>query len=134
MQTTVKGSYDSVKIRVTQALQEQGFGLLTEIDMQQTLKDKIGVDLERYEILGACNPQLAHQALTVDRTIGLLLPCNVVLRETGDEVEVSILDAEKLFELVGESNQAALAGVAVEAKKRLEGVISDLSTKQGGLQ
>ena len=134
MQTTVKGSYDSVKIRVTQALQEQGFGLLTEIDMQQTLKDKIGVDLERYEILGACNPQLAHQALSVDRTIGLLLPCNVVLREAGDEVEVSILDAEKLFELVGESNQAALAGVAVEAKKRLEGVISDLSTKQGGLQ
>lgn len=134
MQTTVKGSYDAVKIRVTQALQEQGFGLLTEIDMQQTLKDKIGVDLERYEILGACNPQLAHQALSVDRTIGLLLPCNVVLREAGDEVEVSILDAEKLFELVGESNQAALAGVAVEAKKRLEGVISDLSTKQGGLQ
>jgi uncharacterized protein (DUF302 family) len=95
MQTTLRGGYEEVKSKVVQSLREEGFGILSEIDVQKALKEKLGVNIERYEILGACNPQLAHQALTVNRSIGLLLPCNVVLREAGGEVEVSILDPEK---------------------------------------
>jgi len=76
MTTTLKGSIEAVRSRVTDALKAEGFGILTEIDVQKTLKEKIGAELEPYLILGACNPKLAHQALSADRSIGLLLPCN----------------------------------------------------------
>ena len=126
MQTTVKGTYDEVKNKVTGALKEQGFGILSEIDVQHALKEKIGVDIERYEILGACNPQLAHQALQADRTIGLLLPCNVVLRELGGEVEVSILNPEVMFEVADAQTKTELASLPQEAKQRLEQALSAL--------
>ena len=92
MSTTVTGSMEDVKEKVRASLKTQGFGILTEIDMQKTLKEKINVDIEPYLILGACNPKIANRALSADRSIGLLLPCNVVLRETGSSVEVSIQD------------------------------------------
>jgi uncharacterized protein (DUF302 family) len=126
MQVKVRGSYDEVKQGVVEALKEQGFGILSEISVSNALKEKIGVDIERYEILGACNPQLAHQALEADRSIGLLLPCNVVLRELGDEIEVSILDPEAMFEVAGEQAKAQLAGLPQNAKRRLQQVIDKL--------
>ena len=120
MTATVPGSYDEVKERVVAALKEQGFGVLMTIDVQATLKQKLGADMERYEILGACNPPLAHTALETDREVGLLLPCNVVLRETEGGIVVSMLDPEALFSLVEGLTAGALADLPTEAKGRLE--------------
>ena len=126
LQTTLTGTIEEVRGRVIAALKAQGFGILTEIDVQKTLKEKIGADIEPYLILGACNPQLAHTALTVDRTIGLLLPCNVVLRRLGQEVEVSILDPELMFRVVAPETQKALATLPQEAKSRLQAALAAL--------
>lgn len=126
MQTTVKGDYNEVKEKVIGALKEQGFGILTEIDAQKTIKEKIGTDMERYEILGACNPQLAHQALDADRGIGLLLPCNVVLREIDEGTEVSILDPEVMFEVADNETKAKLGDLPRLAKERLQAALEHL--------
>ena len=123
MQKTVKGSLDEVRAKVTDALKSQGFGILTEIDVQKTLKEKIGADFEPYLILGACNPHLAHRALSADRSIGLLLPCNVTLRVVGDAVEVSILDPEAMFSVADMESKAALVTLPGEAKKLLEAAL-----------
>ena len=89
----VKGSYDEVLARVPEALKAQGFGVLTRIDVQQTLKEKIGVEFRRYQILGACNPRYAHRALTTDPSIGALLPCSVAVWEEDDgSVTVNAVD------------------------------------------
>jgi uncharacterized protein (DUF302 family) len=128
MSIGVKGSIDTVKAKVIDALKTQGFGVLTEIDVQKTLKEKLGVDFEPYLILGACNPHLAHQALSADRSIGLLLPCNVVLRVSGEHVEVSILDPEVMFSVVDEETKTALVALAPEAKRRLQTVLATLSS------
>lgn len=120
MTATVPGSYDEVKERVVAALKEQGFGVLTTIDVKATLKQKLDADMERYEILGACNPSLAHQALETDREIGLLLPCNVVLREAADGVTVSMLDPEQMFSLVEGVTAGALADLPTQVKVRLQ--------------
>lgn len=125
MTKTVDGAFDAVKTKVTEALKGQGFGVLTEIDVQTTLKEKLGEEMERYEILGACNPQLAHDALQADRDIGLLLPCNVVLREQGGGVRVSILDPEAMFGLAGAPG-SALGDLPAEAKARLQNVLETL--------
>jgi uncharacterized protein (DUF302 family) len=129
MQVTLDGGYEEAKCRVSEALKEQGFGILTEIDAQKTLREKIGAEMERYEILGACNPHLAHQALSADRSIGLLLPCNVVLREVSEGVEVSALDPEVMFEIADPSTRAELAGLVREAKQRLDQALGSLTTK-----
>ncbi|MEW6442661.1 MAG: DUF302 domain-containing protein [bacterium] len=126
MAVTVQGSMKEVRGKVAEALKAQGFGILTEIDVQKALKEKIGVDFEPYLILGACSPGLAHQALTADRSIGLLLPCNVVLRDTGEAVEVSILDPEAMFEMVEPEARSALAGLPAEAKSRLRKALAAL--------
>lgn len=126
MQTTLPGSLAEVKPRVVEALKAHGYGILTEIDVQATLREKLGVDFEPYLILGACNPQLAYGALTAERTIGLLLPCNVVLREVGDEVEVSLLDPLVMFEVTEPATQAALGDLPHEARRRLEAALQDL--------
>jgi uncharacterized protein (DUF302 family) len=115
-----------VKTRVIAALKEQGFGILSEFDVQSTLKQKIGQDIERYEILGACNPTLAYRALGVDRDIGLLLPCNVVLREGDGEVVVSIADPEAMFTLVSDETRRGLADLPGEATRRLRGALTAL--------
>ena len=126
MQTTVKGSFEEVKAKVIEALKAQGFGILTEIDVQKTLKEKLGIDFEPYQILGACNPHLAHKALSVDRLIGLLLPCNVVLMKQGQDVEVSILDPDVMFEVTDPENQSALAALPCEATVRLRAALDAL--------
>lgn len=123
MEITVKGSLEEVRAKITEALKQQGFGILTEINVQKTLKEKIGAEFEPYLILGACNPQLAHRALSVDRAIGLLLPCNVVLRSVPQGVEVSILDPEAMFSVVDSETQTALSTLPGEAKRRLRAAL-----------
>ncbi len=113
--TTTLG-FDEAVQRTRAALADQGFGVLTEIDVQATLKTKLDQDMEPYLILGACNPQLASQALEVERDIGLLLPCNVVVRRDGDFTLVQALDPQVMVSLPGRSE---LQGVADEAAKRL---------------
>jgi uncharacterized protein (DUF302 family) len=127
MDVTVKGSIDEVKARVVAALSAQGFGVLTEIDVRQTLKRKLGVDFRPYLILGACNPSLAHRALEEDPKIGLLLPCNVVLQSEGETVQVSALDPEMMFAVVDPETQAKLAGLPQEAKARLQAALASLA-------
>nr|WP_223299546.1 MULTISPECIES: DUF302 domain-containing protein [Meiothermus] len=109
-----------------EALKAQGFGILSEIDVQKTLKEKLGLEYEPYLILGACNPNLARQALDTDRDIGLLLPCNVVLRQLEGEVEVSILDPEAMFSLTEEATRRQLEPLAQEARVRLSRALQTL--------
>lgn len=109
-------SYDEAVDRVTEELSEVGFGVLTEIDVRATLEEKLGERFKRYVILGACNPHLAHRALTADDNIGLLLPCNVVVAETEEGSEVSYARPDILLEL---SDNDELAPVAEEAEELL---------------
>lgn len=118
--------FDLVEGRVIEALQREGFGVLTEIDVQATLKKKLDVDFRRYSILGACNPPLAHRALTSEPHIGLLLPCNVVLQEVADGgVAVSIASPRMMFARV--DNREARS-VADEAEARLRRVLASLGS------
>lgn len=126
MNSSVSGSVEEVKGKVVAALKTQGFGILTEIDVQKVLKDKLGVDFEQYLILGACNPGFAHQALSADRSIGLLLPCNVVLRQNGDKVDVSIQDPVVMFSIVEIGTNSDLAKLPQEAKQRLQTALKSL--------
>lgn len=110
--------------RVRAALKEQGFGVLTEIDMRATMREKLDVELENYLILGACNPPLAKQALETDRAIGLLLPCNVVVRaEDSNTTVVQALDPQAMFTLAAD---APLQPVADEAAKRVRAALAAL--------
>lgn len=113
---------------VTDALKSEGFGVLTTIDVQATLRAKLGLETAPYLILGACNPTLAHRALTLDPDIGLLLPCNVVVRAAGDDAEVLIMDPDLMVQV---TNNPALAEVAGEAKARLMRVVARLSQEGG---
>ena len=111
--------------RVRGALQQQGFGVLTEIDVQATLRQKVGVQMEDYVILGACSPPLAHRAVEADRDIGLLLPCNVVVRaEAPDVTVVQALDPQVMAQL---SDRAGIEAVADEAAGRLRAALSALA-------
>lgn len=118
-------SFDEVIAKTTAALKAEGFGVLTQIDVKDTLKKKLGVDFRRYVILGACNPSLAHKALEAEGQIGLLLPCNVVVQEmAAGEVIVSIADPKAMFSVV---DNAAVAPVADEAYARLQRVMGALA-------
>ncbi|MER6406106.1 DUF302 domain-containing protein [Streptomyces viridosporus] len=116
--------FDTAVAAVRRALADQGFGVLTEIDVRATLKAKLDHDMEDYLILGACNPPLAHRALEADRSIGLLLPCNVVVRRDGDHTLVQALDPGTMVTLTGLD---ALTPVADEATARLDAALSALS-------
>lgn len=109
--------------RVKAALQSQGFGVLSEIDVRATIRDKLAVDMEDYLILGACNPALAYRALGVDREIGVLLPCNVVVRADGDETVVQALNPQAMVSLTG---RADLRPIADEAGVRLRAALDSL--------
>jgi uncharacterized protein (DUF302 family) len=120
-------AYNQAVERVREALAGQGFGVLTEIDVRATLRDKLGEDMEDYLILGACNPELAHPALGVDRSLGLLLPCNVVVRSVDDGTLVEFLDPRVM---VAVPERAELAPVAEDAGGRLaaaRAALADLS-------
>lgn len=116
--------FDAAVTAVRQALADQGFGVLTEIDVTATLKAKLDHDMEDYLILGACNPPLAHRALEADRSIGLLLPCNVVVRRDGDHTLVQALDPGTMVTLTGLD---ALRPVAEDAATRLDAALNTLS-------
>jgi uncharacterized protein (DUF302 family) len=85
-------SFDEIDRDVRQALAKRGFGVLTEIDVQSTLKSKIGADIDPYRILGACNPRMAHEALKIEPRVGAMLPCNVIIRQVDDGIEISAVD------------------------------------------
>ena len=117
----VKGSFEEVIDKTKKSLKEQGFGFITEIEMDKTLKEKLeDVDMQRYTILGACNPPLAHQALQTELEIGLLLPCNVVVYEEDGGSVVSIMDP---ISMLGVVESPGLDPVANEARTRLQRVI-----------
>ena len=124
--TPLHASFDDAVARTREALAEQGFGVLTEIDVKATLKAKLGADMEDYLILGACNPPLAHRAVEANRQIGLLLPCNVVVRTDPDHagtVLVEAMDPGLLVEVTGEPE---LRPVAEEVAGRLQAAIDSL--------
>lgn len=112
-----KLSYEKALERTVDALKEQGFGVITEIDVKITMKEKLDLETRPYKILGACNPTLAHQALTADPDIGLLLPCNVIVRDEDDGATVGFVDPSMMAEL---SPSPELGQVAREARERLE--------------
>ena len=121
---TVPMDFERVIDEVTEALKAEGFGVLTDIDVQATLKKKLGEEMPPYRILGACNPPLAHQAITNEPSIGLLLPCNVVVRqEENGTVHVEFMDPAAVLNLVDNPAVGELAG---EVKSRLERVMAAL--------
>jgi uncharacterized protein (DUF302 family) len=120
--------FDEAIARTTEALKEEGFGVLTTIDVQATLKAKLDVAFDRYVILGACNPPLAHRALEAEQQAGLLLPCNVVIQEAheGDSSDHTRVDIADPLAMLGIIQNPALQEVAHEARTRLERVIASL--------
>ncbi|TRW44084.1 DUF302 domain-containing protein [Georgenia yuyongxinii] len=130
MTITLDQPFDRTMPAVKEALAGQGFGILTEIDMATTLRAKLGVDTTAQVILGACNPALAHRALLAEDSVGLLLPCNVVVRATGaDRTVVEALDPAVMVGLTGNE---ALTPVAEEAAARLRAVLGALEQQLGG--
>jgi uncharacterized protein (DUF302 family) len=123
---TVSLPFDAVITEVIEKLKAQGFGLLTDIDVQATLKSKIGADVRKYRILGACNPSFAHEALKLEDKLGVLLPCNVIVRDTADKrVEIASVDPVVAMERTG---NPALATTAEEVRRRLSSVIAAVGT------
>lgn len=113
-------SYEDAIVKVTEELKKDGFGILTEIDVKATLKKKLDVDVDKYIILGACNPGFAHQALQIEDELGLLLPCNTIVYEKGGQVFVSIMNPEIMSSIV---DNEKLVNVAEEVKSILQNVI-----------
>ena len=121
---TLSTTFDDACAKVTEALKAQGFGILTDIDVKETLKKKLDVDFRRYRILGACNPPLAYQALTEEDKIGTMLPCNVIVQELdGGQVEVSAVDPVASMQAVGNPK---LSEVAQTVRTKLKSVIDSL--------
>ena len=126
--TTVHTSFDQAVQRTREALAQNGFRVLTEIDMKAALNAKLGADMENYLILGACNPPLAHRAVTVDRQIGLLLPCNVVVRADPTDQNTVIVEAMNPRLLVEVTGEAGLEPVADEVAAKLQAAIDSLAS------
>jgi uncharacterized protein (DUF302 family) len=126
LSTRVATRFEEAVARTREALLEKGFGVLTEINIAATLKAKLGVDVEDYLILGACNPELAYRAISVDREIGLLLPCNVLLRADPDDQGTVIVEAMDPSILVEVTGEPALMAIADEVTAKLGAAIASL--------
>ncbi|WP_396929718.1 DUF302 domain-containing protein [Mycolicibacterium sp.] len=126
--TSLRLPFDDAVARTRKALADQGFGVLTEIDVKATMKNKLDEDMENYLILGACNPPLAHRALSVERQIGLLLPCNVVVRSDPDDSDSTLVEAMDPQLLVDVTEEADLQPVAQEVADKLKAAIVALNT------
>lgn len=121
---TLQLGFDEAVAAVIEGLKAEGFGVLTDIDIKQTLKEKIGVDFRKYRILGACNPPCAHDALSIEGRIGLMLPCNVIVQELSEgEAEAAAMDPHAAMEFIGNSQ---LMKVADEVRDKLKRVIDSL--------
>ena len=116
-------SFEEAIQKVTEALKEEGFGILTEIDVKETLKKKLDEDFRPYKILGACNPPFAHKALLAEDKIGAMLPCNVILQQTDDGVEIAAVDPVASMQAVQNKD---LEGIAEEIQSKLKAVIESL--------
>ncbi len=117
-------AFDEAVTRATDALKKEGFGVLTEIDVRETLKTKLGVDFPNYRILGACNPALAYEALTLENKVGTMLPCNVVIRDAGDgQTEVAAIDPVASMQAI---DNPELKSAAEQVRAKLERVIAAL--------
>jgi uncharacterized protein (DUF302 family) len=125
LSTTTEVSFEQAVERVRDELQAEGFGVLCEIDVQATLREKLDVEEEPYLILGACNPPLAHRALAVDADLGTLLPCNVVVYRRNETTHISAIDAERMLSIVGRDD---LAPIAAEVRARLASVVERAAT------
>jgi len=120
---TIRLDFDGAIAKVTDELKKEGFGVLTTIDVQETLKKKLDVTFKRYTILGACNPPFAHQALQAEEEIGLLLPCNVIVYEQGDATTVAAFDPMIMSTIL---EKAEIQPIAEQVKERLQRVIAAL--------
>jgi uncharacterized protein (DUF302 family) len=126
--TSASGAdFDKVVARTREVLKDNGFGVLTEIDVQATLKEKLGKSMERYLILGACNPPLAHRALSAEKQVGLLMPCNVVVREDPQDATTLHIEAMDPQVMVQVIDDPALSPVAEQATQQLRAAISTLA-------
>ncbi|MGE5274976.1 MAG: DUF302 domain-containing protein [Verrucomicrobiota bacterium] len=125
LSATTEASFEDAVERVREELKDEGFGVLCEIDVQATLREKLGVEREPYLILGACNPPLAHRALDVEPELGTLLPCNVAVYRAGGETHISAIDAERMLSLV---ENPGLAAVAAEVRAKLGRVVERAGT------
>jgi uncharacterized protein (DUF302 family) len=124
---TLRGvGYDDALSRITDALKKEGFGVLTSIDVKETLKQKLGVEFQRYVILGACNPQLAHRALSLDPGVGLLLPCNVVVSESPEGAVVQVMKPEAMLGLI---HTKGIKPIADEADARLHRALDHVDAR-----
>ena len=121
---TVNKPYEETLTKVTEELKKEGFGVLTSIDVKDTLKKKINVDFEKYMILGACNPPLAHKALQAEEQLGLLLPCNVIVYEKNDSTVVSFFDPMTMTKIIDNKN---LFTVAEEVKNKMKRVFEAIN-------
>jgi uncharacterized protein (DUF302 family) len=121
---TVSGAFDETVAKVVDALKQEGFGVLTDIDVSSTLKQKLNIDFRKYRILGACNPPLAYQALTAEDKIGVMLPCNVIVQDAGEgRIDVAAIDPRAAMDRVG---NPALAEIAQTVAKKLKRVLGAL--------
>ena len=124
--TVIESDFDSAVDKTTELLQKEGFGVLTQIDIQQTLKKKLDVDFNRYKILGACNPQFAYKALQAENKIGTMLPCNVIVQELENgAIEVSVVNPVQSMQAV---ENPALEAIANEVTNKLKNVIKGLDS------
>lgn len=126
--TKTNGNFKTIETKVIALLKDEGFGVLTQINMQETLKDKLNVDFKKYKILGACNPPFAYQALLAENKIGVMLPCNIILQEISENtIEVSAVNPLISMQAV---NNDQLNEVAIAVSKKLENVIKKINNEK----
>jgi len=126
--TLVNGKFDAIESKILTLLKDEGFGLITQIDMQQTLKNKLDVDFKKYKILGACNPMFAYKALQVENKIGTMLPCNLIIQEISpDTIEVSAINPMVSMQAVKNDQLKSIAGTVSE---KLENIINNIKNEE----